>query len=78
MAFQTDFAGTLFCFAQLQIDSMLAGYESFLADPQMNLAKVLIAFFGLVNTSIILIQIHCLYRPNAVLSTIDSFDYDDS
>jgi len=41
---------------------MIAGHESFLKDPQLNLAKVLIAFFGIVNTTIILIQIHCLYN----------------
>jgi len=32
-AFWTDFFGGLFCFLQLQIDSVLAGYTSFLADP---------------------------------------------
>ena len=52
----------LFCFAQLQIDSMIAGYKTFLVDPQLNIAKTLLAVFGLVNTSIILIQIHCIYN----------------
>ena len=41
---------------------MVAGHESFVKDPQLNLAKVLIAFFGIVNTTIILIQIHCVYN----------------
>ena len=59
--FWTDFLGGLFCFMQLQIDARIAGYPSFIADPQLNLAKSLIAIFGLVNTSIILIQIHCIY-----------------
>lgn len=40
---------------------MIAGYGSFLADPQLNLAKMLIALFGVINTSIILSQIHCIY-----------------
>ena len=60
-AFWTDFMGTIFCFAQLQVDSMIAGFSSFFADPHVNLAKTLIAFFGLVNTSIILTQIHLIY-----------------
>ena len=66
LAYQTDFLGTVFCFSQLQIDSMIAGYKNFLVDPQMNLAKVLLSCFGLINTSIILMQIHCIYSgsPN--------------
>ena len=32
-AFWSDLAGTIFCFAQLQIDSVIAGYTSFLSDP---------------------------------------------
>lgn len=54
--------GTVFCFIQLQLDARIAGYPSFLKDPHLNLAKTLIAFFGLINTSIILIQIHCIYE----------------
>ena len=53
--------GNVFCFAQLQIDSVLAGYPSFFVDPQMNLAKVMIAFVGSVNVTIILIQMYCIY-----------------
>jgi len=60
-AFWADFWGGAFCFAQLQIDSVVAGYPSFIADPQLNTAKVLIATFGLINTTIILIQIYCIY-----------------
>ena len=41
---------------------MIAGYKTFLVDPQLNVAKTLLAIFGLVNTSIILIQIHCIYN----------------
>lgn len=47
--------GNIFCFSQMQIDSKLAGFPHFMADPQMNLAKTLIAFFGFFNTAVILI-----------------------
>ena len=40
---------------------MVAGYPSFVVDPHLNLAKVLIASFGTINTNIILFQIYCLY-----------------
>ena len=70
LAYQTDFLGTVFCFAQLQIDSLIAGYKNFMVDPQMNLAKVLLSCFGLINTSIILLQIHCIYNANQ--NTLDS------
>ena len=33
VAYLTDFLGNVFCFAQLQIDSVLAGYASFFVDP---------------------------------------------
>ena len=73
-AFWTDFLGGIFCFLQLKIDAKAAGYPSFLADPQLNLAKTLIAFFSLVNTSIILIQIHCIYKglPRLRMVHLDS------
>ena len=61
-AFWTDFLGGSFCMIQLQLDAMIAGYDSLFMDPQLNLAKSLIALFGIVNTSIILVQIHCLYK----------------
>ena len=64
-AIWSDFVGTIFCFAQLQIDSVIAGYSSFLADPHVNLAKILIASFGLLNTLIILLQIHVIYGSKA-------------
>ena len=54
-AFWADFWGGIFCMAQLQIDSVMAGYPGFLTDPHVNLAKTLIAFFSLFNTGIILI-----------------------
>ena len=53
-AFWSDFLGGLFAFTQLQLDAMIAGHGSFIRDPQLNRAKVLIAFFGMINTSIIL------------------------
>ena len=43
---------------------MVAGYASFIVDPHLNLAKVLIASFGTINTNIILFQIYCLYGDN--------------
>ena len=79
-AFLSDFLGGVFCFIQLQIDSVIAGFPSFFADPQLNLAKTLIAFFGVVNTSIILIQIHCIYPglPRQKFVHLDStFGSDD-
>ena len=74
IAFWSDFWGGVFCFCQLQIDSVLAGYPSFISDPQLNTAKVLIATFGLFNTTIILIQIHCIYRdlPRQTMVHLDS------
>ena len=74
LAFWTDFLGGIFCFLQLKIDAKAAGYPSFLADPQLNLAKTLIAFFSLVNTSIVLIQIHCIYKglPRQIMVHLDS------
>ena len=54
-AFWSDFFGSLFCLSQLQIDAMIAGQRNFIMDPQLNKAKALIAFFGLINTSILLI-----------------------
>uniref|UniRef100_A0A7S3I008 Uncharacterized protein n=1 Tax=Favella ehrenbergii TaxID=182087 RepID=A0A7S3I008_9SPIT len=73
--------GGLFCFTQLQIDSRIAGYGNFLIDPQLNLAKVLIAFFGFINTSIILIQIHCLYagtKRQTMVHEDSSFEVDSN
>ena len=49
----------------MQIDSVIAGYTSFLVDPHVNLAKILIASFGLVNTLAILVQIHFIYSSEA-------------
>lgn len=60
-AYVADFLGTLFCLCQLQLDSVLAGYSSFFVDPHFNVAKTLIAIFGLVNSSIILAQIVLIY-----------------
>ena len=73
-AFITDFLGTTFCFVQLQLDSDIAGYSSFFFDPQLNLAKALIAFFSFVNTSIILAQIYCIYAgaKRKKLANLDS------
>ena len=70
----SDFLGNIFCFSQLQIDSVIAGYAHFFADPQMNMAKVLIACFGLINTFVILIQIHCIYKdaPRTIGVHLDS------
>ena len=53
-AIWSDFLGNVFCFTQLQIDSMVAGYPSFIQDPRFNLAKALIAVFGTINTIVIL------------------------
>ena len=40
---------------------MVAGYATFIQDPQFNLAKALIAVFGTVNTLIILFQMYLVY-----------------
>ena len=49
----------------MQIDSVIAGYSSFLADPHVNFAKILIASFGLMNTLILILQIHVIYGAEA-------------
>ena len=61
-AYWSDFLGNVFCGTQLQIDSVIAGYHLFINDPHFNLAKALIAFFGTVNTIIILTQIYIIYK----------------
>ena len=50
---------------------MIAGYSFFFADPQLNLAKTLIATFGLLNTFVILIQIHVLYGSKTKLASME-------
>ena len=72
-AMWTDFLGNVFCGVQLQIDSVIAGYPSFVQDPHFNLAKALIASFGTVNTIILLSQIHIIYRSGKHVGQ-DDFD----
>jgi len=68
-AIWSDFLGNVFCGSQLQIDSIVAGYTVFWADPRFNLAKALIAVFGTVNTSIILFQMYIIYKTKASYSS---------
>ena len=66
-AIWSNFLGTIFCFIQLQIDSVIAGYAYFFTDPNVNVAKILVSSFGLLNTIVILAQIHWIYRSSDTL-----------
>ena len=46
----------MFAIAQLQIDSVIAGYAFFLYDPRLNIAKTMLAICSFVNTAIVLSQ----------------------
>ena len=61
-AIWSDFIGTILVFIQLHIDSVIAGYSSFFKDPNVNVAKILLASFGLINLLIILAQMHLIYK----------------
>lgn len=73
----TDFLGGIFCFLQLHFDSVIAGFEFFIQDPQMNLATVLNAFFVVVHNSIILVQIYCFYADRQKSHTSHDFQRAD-
>ena len=60
--------------AQMQVDSMVAGYSWLFADPLFNIAKFLLGFICVCMDSWLLVHIFYVFRPKLLPNFSFSFD----